>query len=385
MIEDRFEKIKILQLVNGLGVGGTEKSLVEVLPRLDRSLYDITICSLKDEGVYGKILAEEYGFSVVSLNGRGKWDVGVYLGLINYLRGKDYMIIHSYLFWSNLLARLAKRKLGIPIVINGVRDTEVWLRWYHKRIDRWSSKWADCLVCCSKAVAEYTKRQSGIDAYKFQVVYNGVNVESYQAKPSKKRYCAKLGLPDDAVLFGVITRLVEPKKGLAYLIESFKIVTAKNERAYLLIVGDGPAKKKLQRKVKRLKLTERVLFLGIRKDVPKLLCLLDVFVLFSNYEGFGIAIIEAMAAARPVIASRVGGIKEIVIDEKTGFLVSPRDVKAMAEKCLLLAKDRDLAHKMGQAGLKRVKQYFSVEETVHKTGLIYASLLRLKNIIERKV
>ena len=384
-MNEPLQRYKVLQLINGLGVGGTEKSLLQVLPKLDRNLYDITICSLKDEGVYGKILADEYDFELVALNGRGKWDIGVYWGLINYLRDKDFVIIHSYLYWANILARLAKRKLKIPVVINSVRDTEVWMRWYHKWIDRYMSRWVDLIVCCSNAVADFTIKETGISPYYFQVVYNGINVRDYRVKVDKKKYHQEFDLPSDAKVIGVITRLVEPKKGLAYLLEAFKIIAAKKDNAYLLIVGDGPARKKLIRKAKRLKIQDQVRFIESRNDIPQLLKVLDVFTLFSNYEGFGIAIIEAMAAGRPVVASRVGGIKEIIVDGETGYMVQPRNVKEMADKCLALLENTKLANKMGRAGRKRVGEHFSLRETVHRTGLIYASLLRLKKIIKREV
>ena len=145
-----------------------------------------------------------------------------------------------------------------------------------------------------------------------------------------------------------------------------------------LIVGDGPLKAELEKLSNGLNIRQNCIFTGFRQDIPDILSAIDMLVMSSLYEGMPMVILEAMAASKPVIASKVGGIPEMVRDGETGILVPPKDVDALAEKIIVLLKNKDKARQMGLAGRRRVEEEFDVNIMVRKTEEVYQELIREK-------
>jgi len=172
-------------------------------------------------------------------------------------------------------------------------------------------------------------------------------------------------------VIGTVCRLVEPKKGLAVLLQA---MAGLRDRAVaqLLIVGEGPAFPALRALSVRLGLSDRVVFAGVRRDIAGLLPLMDVFVLPSLYEGFGIALVEAMAAGRPVVATAVGGIPEVVVQGETGLLVPPGDPGALGDAIAHLVNHPEQARLMGARGRERACDRFSIESAVTRHENLYA-------------
>jgi glycosyltransferase involved in cell wall biosynthesis len=220
-------------------------------------------------------------------------------------------------------------------------------------------------------VAEHLGGESG----KLLTIHNGVDVARFAVRKGVSR--AELGLREDLPIVGTVCRLVEPKKGLAVLVKALARLNNRAEArpCQALIVGEGPAERPLRALCDALDVTPWVVFAGLRRDVPRILSSLDVFVLPSRYEGFGIAIVEAMAAGLPVIASKIGGIPEIVIHGETGLLVPPDDPGALADALRELTANPERAKAMGQRGRQRAKALFSVEAMVKQHEDLYEQLL----------
>jgi glycosyltransferase involved in cell wall biosynthesis len=171
--------------------------------------------------------------------------------------------------------------------------------------------------------------------------------------------------------------LVEPKKGLRILLEAIAQLERGGSQAscQLVIVGEGPAEQDLRSLCQSLGIASRVVFVGVRRDIPRLLPLFDVFVLPSLYEGFGIAILEAMAAARPVVATTVGGIPEFVRQGETGILVEPGDAASLAEAISSLLQHPEQAQEMGLKGQKVVRDHFGIATVVRQHEQVYENCL----------
>jgi glycosyltransferase involved in cell wall biosynthesis len=180
-------------------------------------------------------------------------------------------------------------------------------------------------------------------------------------------------------VIGTLARLHE-QKGHSYLLDAVAQLRREIPDVKALVVGDGELRPSLEQRTQALRLSDSVIFTGTRRDVPEILALLDVFVLPSLWEGLPIALLEAMAAGLPVVATRVGGVPEVVVDGETGLLVPPRDPDALSEAILTLLQDPDLRQKMGQAGQERVREYFSVERMVEETEALYERLLAEKGL-----
>jgi glycosyltransferase involved in cell wall biosynthesis len=187
----------------------------------------------------------------------------------------------------------------------------------------------------------------------------------------------ELGLRNGGPIVGTVCRLVEPKKGLSVLLQAMAALTRVGDGpgCQLLVVGNGPARESLESLSQQLGLSPWVRFAGTRMDIPRILPLVDVFVLPSLYEGFGIAILEAMAAGKPVVATTVGGIPEFVVPGETGILVEPGNAAALAEAIRSLLGDPEQARQMGIRGRGRVLAGYQISSVIRRHEQVYEACL----------
>lgn len=211
----------------------------------------------------------------------------------------------------------------------------------------------------------------------------GIDLEKFTIKSEyKSKIRRELGIPEECFLIGTVGR-IHPWKGQRYLIEAAEILTRTEPQARFLIVGDAAFdghrayQIELAQLVKELNLQDKVIFAGSRKDIPEIMNALDLFVLPSLREPFGIVIIEAQACGKPVIASAVGGISEAIKDGETGILVKAGDSKVLAAAINRLLADRETRERMGAEGRKRVEEIFSAEAMVRKTEKLYNMILKV--------
>lgn len=369
----RSERLKVLLVTVGLGVGGTETQIFEMATRLDRDRFDVLVCGLKRSDVVAEELRAR-GARVVTLDGAGRGDVRVLHRLARLVAAERPDIVHAFLGFANLASSLVGRLLKVPVIIWSYRDVEVWKTRAHWMMDRLALRWADAVTCCSDAVRRFVLAHVNGQAAKFLTIHNGVDIELFRSPHAADR--PALGLRDGVPVVGTVARLDEPKKGLAVLLHAMAELSGRPGAPdwQLLLVGDGPAREPLQRLVSRLGLAGRVVFAGQRRDVPSVLPVLDVFVCPSLYEGFGIAIVEAMAAGRPVVASAVGGVPEIVVDGETGLLAPAGDAAALADSIRRLLRDPELARRMGARGRDRARDLFSIDRMVRQHQRLYETL-----------
>jgi glycosyltransferase involved in cell wall biosynthesis len=237
---------------------------------------------------------------------------------------------------------------------------------------------------CNKfiAVSNYTKefwiKEYRLSSEKIEVIPNGVDLSLFESTSAAKNNQI-LKLDSKSKVIGTVGSLT-PKKGHKFLIQGAKKVLDVFPDVYFVIVGDGELKKELMKLAENLEINGRVLFLGVRDDIPKLLKEIDIFVFSSCYETgqmigetFGIAILEAMATAKPVVATRFSGIPEVVEDGKTGILVDPANPEALAEGIIYLLKNPEKAKEMGIAGRRRVEKRFTIQTGVSKIEQSYES------------
>ena len=188
------------------------------------------------------------------------------------------------------------------------------------------------------------------------------------------------GLGGEEIIVGFIGRF-HAQKGIDVLLKAFEKIEKSKMNVRLMLVGDGTLRKKIWKQSQTLGNDNRVLFTGIRKDIPLILSSLDIFVLPSRWEGLPLVLLEAMAAGLPIVATAVGGIPEVVVDGETGFLVPPEDPEALASAITRLIEDSVLRKKFGKAGYKRVKQHFNIQEASRRTEELYFSLLKEKGFM----
>jgi glycosyltransferase involved in cell wall biosynthesis len=373
-------RIELLLLITELNVGGAERIVEQLATHLPGDRYEVKVACLYDPHAVGANI-EAAGIPLIDFNMRGKGDVWAAHRLLRFLQENDIQILHAHLFHANLLAATVGRMAGTPVVIATRHSVEIG-GGHRERLNRLLRPLCDAVVTVSRQVYEVEIKRSGANPAKIVEIPSGVAVDTYvQVDRARVEQLSQTWhLLPRANLVGTVGRFEQPK-GHIHLLEAMMRVHRQHPGTRALLVGDGPLRPPMEAKARELSLSETVTFTGIRRDVAEILALLDIFVLPSLWEGLPVAVLEAMAAGLPVVATRVGGVPEVVIDGVTGLLVPPRNPDALSEAILRLLQDPDLRHRMGQAGRERVRERFSLEQMIRKTEALYERLLAEKELL----
>jgi glycosyltransferase involved in cell wall biosynthesis len=371
-------KIRLLQMLTNFHIGGTERQVANLALGIDSSHFDLHLACLRNSG---ELLAELEDLRVP----RSEFRIGsLYspktlwqgIRLAHYVRRNLIQIVHSYGFYPNVFTVPAARLGGASIVVASIRDTGDWLTPMQRRLQKLVCRLADCVLVNAEAIRQNLLEQ-GYDPSKIVVIRNGITLSKFAGRTRSADLRRELGLPLPARLVAVFSRL-NRFKGVEYFLDAAAVLAGKVPDVCFLVVGDGGSKKELEEYACQLGLGQRIVFTGFRGDVPDLLSEVAISVLPSLSEGTSNTLLESMAAGVPVIATRVGGNPEVIEDGVTGLLVPPRDSAALASAMDRLLEDESLALVLGQAGLRRVSELFSLEGSVHETEHLYQRLVDAK-------
>ena len=381
-------KIKVLMLINNLGTAGAENLLLSIARNIDRDRFEMSVCYIEDDDSLAKDF-ERLGVEVIGLRTKRKPDIKALSGLYRVFRERDIDILHTHLPYAGSLGRVVGRLAGVPKIISTQHNVA---GAFHKATliaDKLTLPLTDVVTAVSEPVEESFFGKShpfsldllekGIKTF---TIYNGVDLSLIdraieRTNPGKKREELGLGIDDPVV--GIVARFVA-WKGHRDLIKAMAIVVNQWPEAKLLIVGWGVLENELRGLVSGLHLQGNVIFAGRRKDVYELLPIMDLFVLPYRYEGLfkgggvGIAIMEAMAAGRPVITTNVPGISSAVFNGQTGIVVPQGNPAALAEAILELLGNPQKARRLGEAGRRLIEENFTIQRTVAQYEALYEAL-----------
>lgn len=368
-------EIRLMHITNDLEIGGVQELLLLLLKNLNKErfrLYLGTVCAkgelvrdIEDLGVQVRY------YPCIRRNLLFKWITPYQVfRLSRWMREERIDIVHTHLFLGGLIGRVAALLARVPAVIHTEHNTYYWKRFYHVGIDRILAKFTEKIIAVSQAVQDFTLKQEGISPDKFTVIYNGIDYERFDIGIGKDRIREEFKIPLGAPLVGSIGRLV-PQKGFKNLLLAAAKVLEEIPETKFLIVGDGPERRNLEVEACRLGISEDIIFTGFRRDIPQILSTVDLFVLASLWEGMGLVLLEAMAAGRPVVATAVGPIPEIIEDKITGVLTPPSDPDSLALAIISLLKDRGRTDRMGEIGRSRVRERFGIKRMAEKIEGLY--------------
>jgi glycosyltransferase involved in cell wall biosynthesis len=365
--------LRVLHITVGLEWGGAEKLLAEIAARTNPERFSVEVLALKGWGPVGDILRERK-IPVTCLEGRGLLDGRTLARAARFFRTASADIIHSHLFWPNLLSAVFK---GRRRLLWHVHETGEWMSLPWVALERMAVLRTDRIIAVSEAAAQRLARRAPGARKKTTVVPNAIPFSSILSEEGKGPLKARLfGFNGNPPVVGYVGRMDEPVKGLNTLLEAARLVGAEAPSARFVLVGQGRDRAALKKKAGAMGLGPSVLFLDGGGNLESFYRAFDVFALPSVIEGFGLAILEAMAAACPVAATRVGGIPEVVVEGETGLLVPPRDAQALAGAVLTLLRDPARAARMGQKGRERLREKFDMAHVVKSVEDIYENILR---------
>ncbi len=364
--------VRILYIIGQLSTGGAELQLIQLATHVDRARFTPIVCALSECVPHASEL-QAAGIQVITLPRKMDPDLTRLWRLPRLVRRCQPHLIHSYLFVANAWARLVGRFLGLPVVISE-RNTLIQKPRGQRIVDRALAGWASLMIANSQAGARLAIARHEIAPDKVVTIHNGIALERFARTRDRVEVRRELGLgPADPVV-GIVARLSQ-QKDHATLMRAMAHVIEEMPSARLLCVGDGPLRSELQELAADLGLGHATIFAGTRSDVPDLLAAMDVVVLSSRWEGLPNTLMEAMAASRPVVATQVGGIPELVCDGETGLLVPPANLCALAGAILRLLGNAGAAHLMGLRGRMRVERDFRLDKMVAATEAAYETLL----------
>ncbi|MFH1776262.1 MAG: glycosyltransferase [Candidatus Omnitrophota bacterium] len=364
------KKINIMHVTNSLDIGGLEMLVLNMLNALDRQRFSSRVCTLREDG---KLIPEftKAGIPVHIIKKRNGLDFFLPWKLKRLFQENQIDIVHTHNYAPWLYAAVAKNMVQEIRLIHTEHSNVDDLK-RRKILEKILSYATDYIVCDSANVAGFMVKEENINRQKIKTILNGIDVGRFSRQDMQKTLKKELGIDEDTRVIGTVGRLVEVKDHLT-LIKSFSLVLDKLKNVILIIVGDGPLRKKLEDFSRDIEVRKNIMFLGARDDVDKVLQIFDLFVLSSLSEGLPLALIEAMAASIPVVATAVGGNCEVVPDEKTGYLVTPKEPKQMAEKIITILTDKKLQKKMGECACQRVREHFNLEIMVQEYEQLYLS------------
>lgn len=300
---------------------------------------------------------EKNGLPTTVLPIRSQWDLGWITRCCALVRRQRVALIHAHEFRANVFGTIVAKLCSIPLV-GTVHGKNYYPEHVKRRVAyRWVSK-AARMVAVSEDLRRFLSNQVGVRGDRIVRIYNGVDMPQRRSSDQVARFRADLGIEASEFALGIVGSLY-PVKGHTYLLQAVRSVLAVHPKAKLFVVGQGELEESLTRQAVELGIDHAVSFLGLRNDIPNVLAALDLFVLPSLSEGLSVALLEAMSAGLPVIASRVGGNPEIVQDGVTGLLVAPGDVSELAGHILEMISKRDRARLFGEKGRERVANVFT--------------------------
>ena len=390
------ERPRVLHLVTSFEAGGTERQFVELLKRLDRRRFDVRLAALRIEGPFYEEIASQFPeipeFRLTSFYNRNA--LKQLRRLQSLLKRERVHIIHTHGFYDSLFGAVAGRLSGIRVIASQ-RHLQLSGRKVHDWGSRVIHRLAHKIIVNSEAIRDSISRGDSAAADKIRVIRNGLCDSLSQSAfkdqspvdmslqaagneelkgSSHNALCRELGLPAQTKIIGMVARLVTVK-GHRYFLEAAASVARKDERLHFVLVGDGPLKNEIANQAKQLGIGERVHLLGDRSDARLLVSSFDVSVLTSLSEGLPNTVMEAMSAGVPVVATAVGGTRELIDHGETGFLIPPANVAALTEQILFVLRNEAQCREVAQRGREFINSRFSMRRMVESVERLYEELM----------
>jgi glycosyltransferase involved in cell wall biosynthesis len=375
-------KYRIAYLIDGLSMGGAERLMVPILKHLSRTDFEAYVCALQSKE--GNPMAAEIralGIPVDCLGIKHLRDLDALPKVIRYLQQTGADLVHTQLEAANILGNISAKLLRLPSVctVHVMPSLAVKTKTrLHQNVEWFALRhFCDRVISVSEEAAQYHLAISGASADQVTTIHNGIDLSGFLNMDTARERAAvraELGVASAANIL-VTVAVLRPPKGIQYMIRALPAILASHPNTYYLIVGDGSHKDSLLEEVDQAGVKDRVIFTGMRKDVARLLAASDVFVLPTLTEALPTVLAEAMAARLPIVASRVGGIPEMIVDGQNGCLVEPENLDELRAACIHILADPEKRTAMGAEGWNVVSQQFNIERQVDQLEGLYLEQL----------
>lgn len=366
-------KRNVLLVINDLTGGGAELVVYNLCKFLNRDSFNVSACHLKDRGYRGDDLLRK-GYDVVALPGypKKKVDYLSFLKLLKIINDKRIDIIHSHSTDSLVdasLCRLLKPRLKSIHTFHSGNYPQ--MRKKYLLMERFFSKLPDRLIAVGYEQQKLLVRTLNIRNRTIQTIWNGVE----EINPEVDHELFNGIKMDGKVIIGSISTFIE-QKGLVYLLEAASILSQQRNDFIFVVAGDGPLRKKLEQKIKELKIQDKVILFGwVNQAVSKIMPIVDIFFQPSLWEAMSMVVLEAMSMGKPIVATDVGENRHVIENGKTGYLVKVKDVPSMVKMLSSLISDTKTRAEYGTKARARFKKLYTANRMAQEYELLYSEIL----------
>ncbi len=353
---------------------------MQIMKGLSKHTFDVFSCCSLSKEQEEELSAE--GVQIINMQLSEYNPVASVLRLSKIIRSENIHIVHSQGGRADVYARVAGVIVRTPLIVS---STAVLVDRYEvtglKKVmyvgcDRWTERCVNKFIVVSESLRESLIKDHGIEGSKITKIYNGIELDRFQPSVEDgEKFRRECNIDQEGILVGSVGRLVY-EKGYEFLIGAWPMIVEAYPKAKVVIVGDGPLKCELEALARELRIVESCYFIGFREDISMILSSLDVFVLPSIMEGLPMAILEAMAMEKPIVATDIDGVREEIENGRTGILVPPGDSRALGEAIHELLKDRWKARKFAVEARKRVEEMFELKRQLGLYEELYKELVK---------
>lgn len=394
---ERKKKIKVVHIITRLDKGGSAENTLLTVLGTDKRKYEVVLVkgssseSEMSRGEYASVAAglkkaKSEGVRIINIRSFFRrlnpvCDLLTFFSLFLLLVKEKPRIVHTHTSKAGFLGRLAAKLAGVSIIIHtphghvfsgyfGPSKTMMFII-----LERLATRMTDRIVALTDSEKDDYIKLRIADEDKVVVIHSGVDLAEFKelAESEIPKIKRELGLPEGSLVVGTAGRL-EPVKGPEFLVKAARDVISKHPNTIFVFAGDGRLRKDLEKRTSDLGLTKNVIFTGWRQDIARMISTYDIFVLPSLNEGMGRVLVEAMALGKPIVASDRGGIKDLVVQGKNGFLVPARNPKLLAKHIQILIEDKEKRTRMAGEG-RKMAPHFSAESMMTKIISLYEELL----------
>ncbi len=381
-------RARVLHLITHLDIGGAQDNTLLTAERLNRREYDVHLAS----GSSGRWLerAYQYADEVYFINHlrQGRRDIQPASDLqalfetVSLIKLQGYDIVHTHSSKAGFIGRVAAWLAHTPVILHTIHGfpfhpyMSPLRRWVYIFLEKLAAGCTDQLITVSELLKEEAIELKIAPADKITTIYSGIDLSQFEVSVDVAEKRLEFGLDPLFPVVGTVGRLSEQKAPQDFIRAAFEVLQQVPQVQFLM-VGDGPLRQKVEKLIGR---DSRIKILGYRQDVPQILQTFDIFVLSSWWEGLGRALTEAMIVGLPVVATKVNGVPELVVDGETGLLAPPQCPHLLAEKIVSLLQDPDTAKQLGKNARRKVVSSFSADLMIERISNLYQELLEAKKV-----
>tara|TARA_R110002050_G_scaffold294375_1_gene452123 strand:- start:53 stop:1186 length:1134 start_codon:yes stop_codon:yes gene_type:complete len=370
--------IKILHCVETISSGGVEQTLLTVIRGLGKLNYEHKIICTKKSGAVAEDLERE-GVELISIGTfKHPFDWKKHQKVLRVIRTFKPHIIHGAVFEGMTMASIGGFLGNVPVTILEETSDPQNRKFKANFLLKLFSIRADAFQAISNDVGNYLLMKTGVNSKSIKVIQNGVSIPEIISMEERNKLKTQLFIKDSDFIVGFVGRLFNNHKRFTDLLMAIKLVNL--SRLKLLLIGDGIDKQLLTSEIKLLDISANVIHVGYQSNPHPYYDIMDVFCIPSSREGFGLVAAEAMMHSLPVIASKVGGLKDVVLDNETGFLLPPFSPQEIANKINILIENETLRKDMGEKGKVRALDNYSADRYVNEVEHLYLQLLQEKGV-----